>query len=96
MPKVTSLNQAIDESIRLLSLPKYRTYKEVRKISEKLACQACIFELFDYSEDKDSIALGTGMNEKTVRFQRDGDQASLKSLSRLKKYLKRVKRRAKS
>jgi hypothetical protein len=55
--------------------------------------QACVFKLFELGENKDTIAAGTCLDEKTVRFHRDGDQASLKSLALYKDYIKKVRRR---
>ena len=94
MSKILSLRQSIDETVRLLQLEKYQNYRDVCRICMKQIAQARILELIDLGEDKDTIAAGTGLDEKTIRFQRDGDQApKSEHLGLLEDYLRRVKRR---
>ena len=92
MAKVTNLKQAIEETVRLLQSEKYQTYKEVVTICRKQIAQARILELFDLSETKDTIADGTGQDEKTIRFWLNGDQEpTLSNLIQLEEYHKKVK-----
>jgi hypothetical protein len=91
MSKINYLTEAVYNTVKILSQPKYRNYRDVVKTCEKLLCQAHIFELIDLGEDTDSIAAGTNQSEKTIRFQRDGDQASLNSVALYKRYIGRVR-----
>ena len=95
MPKVINLKEAVEETTRLLVLEKYQTYKHVVTICRKQIAQARILELEQYyGETKDTIASGTGLGEKTIRFWRNGDQdLTLDNLIRLEKYYRMIKRR---
>jgi hypothetical protein len=89
--KVESLSQAIDEAVRLLQQPKYRTHKQVIKITEKLMVQGYYFTLRDkYGRDERALEAGGVCSEKTGRSWRDGDQASFRGIGKLRKYIRRI------
>ena len=94
MAKITNLKQAINKTLPLLDSDEYQNYKDVFQICLKLIAQARILELYERGEDKDTIANGTGLREKTIRFWLNADQRpTLRNFMRLEDYYKKVKRR---
>lgn len=90
--KINSLQQAIDNAVELLDKPKYRSHKQVIKITEKLMIQGYFFTLRDkYGKDEKSLEAAGVCSEKTGRYWRDGDQASFRGIGKLRKYLRRIR-----
>ena len=89
-----TFEQGIDETIRLLNLDDYRTYKDVTAICFRQIIQAFVQELISLGEDQYTIAAGTGLSEKTIRFYRRAKHApKLLHLMLLQDYVKKVRAR---